>query len=319
MKNLKMKYTGIAAVCLLLLALLPTSCIKDDYAAKEKATVQVTFTTRAEANTTVAGSNLAENERMKTLRVIVAKGNDILYNVYYDTFDTDKETGALFKTITFSELTVSTEGEEFDFYAIANEKGIKSPSVVWDNLTSEILKTWGSGGPTVTEIDPTLIPQTAFKTIKVTPDDSDNVSMQLEFVVAKVKAQVTNNTGNPALVEYVVLAGAEASGISLFPVMEGTGAAKPYNDLTMDNFNVPAGGSSEKTFYVFPGTLSTLTGTWGTDQMTDIPEDVKNLYKRGTLLNVNIKLSSVEEQVTVDLDWKVADWFSETVGVPSFD
>ena len=56
MKNLRMKYTSMVAVCLSLLALLPASCIKDDYAAKGTATVTMTFTTRAISNSTTCGA-----------------------------------------------------------------------------------------------------------------------------------------------------------------------------------------------------------------------------------------------------------------------
>ena len=81
MKILFNRNNSIGIFCLLLLlAVGAVSCIKDEYAEnKEKATVQVTFTTRAVSDETVAGSDLADNERMKTLRVIVAKDGKILY------------------------------------------------------------------------------------------------------------------------------------------------------------------------------------------------------------------------------------------------
>ena len=89
MKILFNRNNSIGIFCLLLLlAVGAVSCIKDEYAEnKEKATVQVTFTTRAVSDETVAGSDLADNERMKTLRVIVAKDGKILYNEYYEEAD----------------------------------------------------------------------------------------------------------------------------------------------------------------------------------------------------------------------------------------
>ena len=36
-------------------------------------------------------------------------------------------------------------------------------------------------------------------------------------------------------------------------------------------------------------------------------------------LNINITLSSVAEQVTVDLEWAVADWDDDTIEVPPFN
>ena len=120
MKKLTKKYSVQLAGLLLLLTLLPVSCIKDDYAAKGTATVTMTFTTRAISNsTTRATGDLLDNEQMKTLRVIVARSSnsEILYNVKYSI-----EASETSKTITFSELTVNKAGEDFDFYAIANEE-----------------------------------------------------------------------------------------------------------------------------------------------------------------------------------------------------
>lgn len=74
MKNMRVKYGSLATLCLLLLALLPASCIQDEYAAKGTATVTMTFTTRAISNpTTRAVGDLLDNEQMRTLRVIVAR------------------------------------------------------------------------------------------------------------------------------------------------------------------------------------------------------------------------------------------------------
>ena len=114
-----MKYDSLATVCLLLLALLPASCIKDDYAAKGTATVTMTFTTRTISNpTTRAVGDLLDNEQMRTLRVIVARSSnsEILYNLKYEIQPQETQ-----KTITFSELTVNKNGENFDFYLPAQK------------------------------------------------------------------------------------------------------------------------------------------------------------------------------------------------------
>ena len=118
-----MKNLGIGVCLLLLSALLPVSCIKDDYPAGEKASVTMTFTTRVGSDTQVSGDDLATNERMKSLRVIVARSStkEVLYNVKYTTFN-KLENGQLYKKVTFSELTTKKDGEDFDFYAIANEE-----------------------------------------------------------------------------------------------------------------------------------------------------------------------------------------------------
>lgn len=322
MKILFNRNNSIGIFCLLLLlAVGAVSCIKDEYAEnKEKATVQVTFTTRAVSDETVAGSDLADNERMKTLRVIVAKDGKILYNEYYEEKDfAQYENGQRYKTVTFSELVTEDEADRtFVFYAIANEEGTGYND--WASISIETLE---SRKITQSFGSSSLIPQTAKKEITVKiPQEGGGIqkeTMQLEFVVAKINTQITNNTGNLVLVEDVILTGAKAAGISLFPVKNGTGAFTPYDDLMMDNFNVASGETESKTFYVFPGSLSTITGNWGNTQTTNIPDDIISQYNRGTLLNINIMLSSVAEQVTVDLEWAVADWYDDAIEVPPFN
>lgn len=322
MKILFNRNNSIGIFCLLLLlAVGAVSCIKDEYAEnKEKATVQVTFTTRAVSDGTIVGNELADNERMKTLRVIVAKGDKILYNEYYTGDDfAENGNGQRYKTVTFSELVTEDEAERtFVFYAIANEEGTGYND--WASISIETLE---SRKITQSFGSSSLIPQTAKKEITVKiPQEGGGIqkeTMQLEFVVAKINTQITNNTGNLVLVEDVILIGAKAAGISLFPVENGTGALTPYYDLTMDNFNVASGETESKTFYVFPGSLSMITGKWGNTQITKIPDEIISQYNRGTLLNINIMLSSVAEQVTVDLEWAVADWDDDTIEVPPFN
>ena len=108
----------LLAVAVVAVALLSVSCIKDnDPAVGGKASVTMTFTTRVSDN--VTAENLLDNEQMSTLRVIVARSgtDDIIYNVSYDIQPGEKQ-----KVIHFSELTVNKDGENFDFYAIANEE-----------------------------------------------------------------------------------------------------------------------------------------------------------------------------------------------------
>lgn len=322
MKILFNRNNSIGIFCLLLLlAVGAVSCIKDEYAeSKEKATVQVTFMTRAVSDGTIVGNELADNEQMKTLRVIVTKDGKILYNEYYTENDfAQYDNGQRYKTVTFSELVTKDEADRtFVFYAIANEAGTGYND--WADISISTLES-----RTISKSfnSSSLIPQTAKKeiTVKIAQegDGIQKETMQLEFVVAKINTQITNNTGNLVLVEDVILTGAKAAGISLFPVENGTGAFTPYDDLTMDNFNVASGETESKTFYVFPGSLSTITGNWGNTQITKISDDIISQYNRGTLLNINITLSSVAEQVTVDLEWAVADWDDDAIEVPPFN
>lgn len=75
----------LAAFMSLFLLSAVSSCSEDENPETGKATVKMTFTTRAGAQTGSV-SALEERERMQTLRVIMenAETHEILYNVFYD-------------------------------------------------------------------------------------------------------------------------------------------------------------------------------------------------------------------------------------------
>lgn len=330
-----MKYTGIAAVCLLL-ALLPASCIKDDYAVKEKATVQVTFTTRAEANTTVAGSNLAENERMKTLRVIVAKGDEILYNEFYDEDDFDEyENGQKYKTVTFSELvTEKEEDRNFDFYAIANENGTGYND--WGNITvsalnaREITQSFSSAS---------LIPQTAKRRITVNiPQEEGNIQqekIQLEFVVSKISLSFSNQTGKAQTLSDVKIVGAKPDKGFLFNDEDNETIYIPddvkYSDVEWAREVIIAGTEMEPTIfnyspvYLFPGQNPSLdsgyklTATLNNSDSRELEMPSITGLKRGQELKINIRLYKKAVDTHINLTWKVVDWQQSNNIVPPFN
>lgn len=105
-----------ALLSLLLMLFVPLGCADDEAAEMGRATVKMIFTTRASAQAD-GQTQLADRERMKTLRVIMqnAQTGKILYNVFYDKV-TDGQ-----KVITFQDVPVEENGTNFNFYAIANE------------------------------------------------------------------------------------------------------------------------------------------------------------------------------------------------------
>ena len=200
MKKLTKKYSVQLAGLLLLLTLLPVSCIKDDYAAKEKATVQVTFTTRAISGSSDTDAEALEMyEHMRTLRVIVARAsdNDILYNVKYDIAENETS-----KTITFSELTIEKGGELFDFYAIANESGVGYTSD-WATITVGQLENISLTEDALAKLNlgKTYIPQTAHAQINVGEATGD-VTIPLQFAVAKVRLTIENTSAEREICLY---------------------------------------------------------------------------------------------------------------------
>lgn len=337
MKKLTKKYSVQLAGLLLLLALLPVSCIKDDYAAKEKATVQVTFTTRALSDETIASNELADNERMKTLRVIVAKGSKILYNEYYTDSDfVENENGQRYKTITFSELvTEDEEDRTFDFYAIANEVGTRYND--WENVSVQTLENMEITQPFSSN---SLIPQTAKKTITVQiPQDGGGIQvekMQLEFVVAKVSLSFSNETGKAQTLSDVKIAGAKPDKGFLFNDEDNDGTIYiptdvNYLDIIWSRTTISTGTETDPKVYdyppvyLFPGQNPSLNNGYILTAMLN-ESDSRKLemssitgLDRGQELKINIRLYKEAVDTQIDLTWEVVDWQKSSNTVPSFD
>lgn len=312
----------LLAVAVVAVALLSVSCIKDnDPAVGGKASVTMTFTTRVSDN--VTARNLLENEQMRKLRVIVARSgtDDIIYNVSYDI-----QPGETQKVIHFSELTVSEEGEDFDFYAIANEDAfltggeLEGKSVDLVALKSCILKK-DFNNPALS-----LIPQAAFKTIPVGPNEKTSATMNLLFPLAKVVLNFDNQTGESVDLTNVAISGIANKGY-LFKDIDiyadsypqgtaGSGTVKFGNEGTLQ---VPVGevadaDASPYIRYLYPwtsGNAYKLTATWGSKTHEVVfkigDEELKKL-EAGQQLNVNVSLiaNSLKVALTVS-PWTVDD------------
>lgn len=321
MKKLTKKYSVQLAGLLLLLTLLPVSCIKDDYAPKGTATVTMTFTTRAISNPTANAGELEANEHMRTLRVIVARtSGEILYNLKYDI---DKNETS--KKITFSEMTVEKTGEAFDFYAIANEDGVEY-SGNWNNVTINDLKGMSLNDGFLTKANvskDTYIPQTAYKQITVTPQEIQTETMTLDFVVAKVRLTINNTSPGDQNVSDIDLSGVNMTSTPLFAA--GTLSDEKGGKLNLDNMSIAAGGSATVYAYFFENQNSegyTLTASWKKEQTLLLQtgsDDSKQTIKeipRGTELNINITLNATSEP---NFNIEVVPWSEVNVDVPPFE
>lgn len=323
MKILFNRNNSIGIFCLLLLlAVGAVSCIKDEYAEKEKATVQVTFTTRAVSDETVAGSDLADNERMKTLRVIVAKDGKILYNEYYTTEDdfAENDNGQRYKTVTFSELvTEDEEDRTFDFYAIANEEGIANwPTQITslDQLPKNITLSTTSD----------LIPQTAKQSITVDiPQEGNGIqkkTMQLEFVVAKVQLIVVNESETEQTLTNISLSNADVNNpqVPLFP-SEQSDLSVGDKDITMSNMTLQEYKTSAQTAYVYENKAPTTGGyvfnaTWKNNSQPPVDLSTVEALPRGKELRITIHL---KQNSTAQFDYEVLDWTNVRVDIPDFE
>lgn len=319
MKKLFRTYALLAAA-VVAVALLSVSCIKDsDLTAGEKASVTMTFTTRVSDN--VTAGNLLGNEQMQTLRVIVARSgtNDIIYNVSYQIQPDEKQ-----KTIRFSELTVKKEGENIDFYAIANEQAflsdgesLEGKNVDLGALRAHIL-TEDFNNPALS-----LIPQAAFETIKVGPNEHKEARMKLLFPLVKVVLNFDNQTGESVGLTNVQIDGTAGQGYLFKDVhpeypqaTAGMGTVKFGRDgaLTVPVGEVADADASPYIRYLYPwtsGNAYKLTATWGSKTHEVVfkigDEELKKL-EAGQQLNVNVSLiaNSLKVALTVS-PWTVDD------------
>lgn len=325
MKKLTKKYSVQLAGLLLLLALLPVSCIKDDYAPKGTATVTMTFTTRAISNsTTRATGDLLDNEQMKTLRVIVARNttNEILYNVKYaiDASETSK-------TITFSELTVNKDGEDFDFYAIANEEAFVATETELEgkgvDLTALKMRVLTKSFNRPTPLS--QIPQAGFKTIHVEASENQKASMQLQFPVGKIQLIFNNETGNEVTLTNVGLMGVAPNRGYLFKDND-LNVGLPSSTTQVGNLlfgnegtlTIPVSPSTDVSpfvRYIYPGQKNAgdykLTANWNGKphevvlKLKDAAEAISSIGY-GEQYNINITLLANSLRVTLNvLPWTV--------------
>lgn len=318
MNNMK-KHRYLAAACLLLLSLLAVSCISDDYPVRDKATVKMTFTTRAISNPATTAGGLEANEHMSTLRVIVARQNgEILYNLKYDIAENETS-----KTITFSEMTVNAEGEIFDFYAIANEEGVEYDG--WENVTVADLKGMNlqSGFLTYANASKdTYIPQTAYKQIRVAPQSGGGIqseTMKLDFAVAKVRLTINNTSSAVQTVSNINLSGLNMESTPLFAETDLSNVVN--GELKLGTMTVPANESATVYAYFFENTGGdyALTANWnGNPHTLDIKAADITEISRGTELNINIKLNATIPS-SPEFYIEVVPWTEVEVDVPPFE
>lgn len=318
----KLSTYSIRVCILLLLALLPLSCIKDDSVSKETATVTMTFSTRAINSSVSSADDLEVNEHMRTLRVIVARQNgEILYNVKYDIAE-----GETSKSIKFSEMTVNAKGETFDFYAIANENGVGYAEKNWDNVTIAELKSMNLQGGFLTNANDasknTMIPQTSYRQIKVMPQSGGGIQtekMTLGFAVAKVRLTIHNTSAGDQYVNDIKLSGLNMASTPLFAGKSLS--TEKQDELPLGSMTVPAGKSATVYAYFFENMESNyiLSAFWNETKTLDITRAVTpniTQISRGTALNINITLNATTEP---KFNIEVVPWETVEVDVPPFN
>lgn len=280
----------------------------------------MTFTTRTISNPTTTAGGLEANEHMSTLRVIVARQNgEILYNLKYDIAENETS-----KTITFSEMTVNADGETFDFYAIANEEGV-GYSGSWENVTVADLKGMNLQSRFLTNANAsknTMIPQTAYKQIRVAPQSGGGIqseTMKLDFAVAKVRLTINNTSSAVQTVSNINLSGLNMESTPLFAGTDLSNVAD--GKLELGTMTVPANESATVYAYFFENTGGdyALTADWNNKQQKlDIKDAGITEISRGTELNINIKLNATIPS-SPEFYIEVIPWTEVEVDVPPFE
>lgn len=285
MKNKLLKYTGAA---LLLLACSLTSCIKEDYAAADKASVQLTFTTRANGDN--ADPNAVEaGEGMKHLRVIVADkaSGEVRFN-HTHKFDNNETS----HQVTFNDLYAD---RTYQFYAIANEASFGGDfsnvenQADLDELYATVLTK--NANELITE----GLPAAAMEEMEVKAEANQKLDITMYRAVGKVKLTFKNTTGEQVTLTDVKIPGMAYSAAYLFnqgKLPEGVSAATA-SDVTFETESgngavvIPVGTEANPTEvtivrYVYPSpdgqSTYKLQANWGVGN----PKEASLVTKDGT-------------------------------------
>lgn len=296
----------LAAFMSLFLLSAVSSCSEDENPETGKATVKMTFTTRAGAQTGSV-SALEERERMQTLRVIMenAETHEILYNVFYDNLQNGT------KTVTFQDVPVKEGGTDFNFYAIANESSflLESEPLAGKDIDLDALYnrdiTIDFNGNALP------LPQAKKNQKKILPKPGiQEHSVPLEFPVAKIGVIFTNEIETEQTVEDIRIPNLKVNTGKLFPQDFNSEDSAPDAEANAGNISfspssltVPAGTfggdpgkASVTSLYVYPakGSSYTLTANWpdNNEKTVDLNQSGKlaDGIRRGMQLNIGITL-----------------------------
>lgn len=327
MKNKLLKHTG---AMLLLLACCLTSCIKEEgFTPTDKASVTLTFTTRAPGDDADPNAVL-EGEGMKNLRVIVVdQGSDeIRFNRTFPVPD-----NATSHTVRFGDLYAD---RTYDFYAIANEASFDGDFSTYaegtkldneDALLNYPIRV-ADANALIDADAGTYLPAAGKAELPVKAEADQKLDITMQRAVAKAKVTFVNETGAEQTITDVKLVKVGASSTTLFPV-SGEMNYMPNDagtvDLELGDVTVPAAQNSEattKTGYFYESTAPdggyTLQATWnGNTKVFSFANDmvgassVRDYILRNKFLNITITLKANDWK----LDYEVLDWDDHEVNI----
>ena len=318
------------------------SCQEED-TLSETTEVMMTFTTRAFVDAVQSGddpNNTFEQEKMKDLRVIMVRANgDIVGN--------KKVTGITKNSVTFKFNTqVIPSGEDFTFFAIANENSIiptnegdlawlkrgdegdldlsarALPNFTDDELTAIKNLTVGNNAAySVTESNP--IPQTNQWTVKVKPYESRDLgTKRLDFVGSKIAVVFENNTGEAQSLSDICIEGItpNTKGYLFKDDFVDSKLQENATDVTTIHFGginlAAAATDSVAPYYTYPvNNISgaVLKATWG-DETKDLNLDGINSIGRNQYLRIKIILNPAGDMT---MTYQIAEWEDKRTDIGS--
>ncbi len=285
----------------------------------ETTEVIMTFTTRALLTQNDANAEI-NAEQLRTLHVIMRKSDGTIYHASRQDIQENQV------TVTFEDVPVSA-GEEFEFFAIANQEGIMWNGTAYDvsNPTAEMLSNFPDltiGNGSVYALTNYLIPQTKYWKEKIYPLETIKIGKQLDFAVGKISVQFVNETNSYQSLNTVKITGVKPNGYGyLFAPIEGGNRVEDYypqdvnTEIGFENVNIQAGASSSiQHYYTYPIDAANITNPqftaqWNGTHTLNLSE-LKEL-KRGQHLKIVVTLSGVGIQVA----YNIVDWVENTTTI----
>lgn len=307
MKNKLLKHTG---AMLLLLACCLTSCIKEEgFTPTDKASVTMTFTTRAPGDDADPNAVL-KGEGMKNLRVIVVDqaSKEIRFNRTFPVPD-----NATSHTVRFGDLYA---GRTYDFYAIANEasfSGDFSTYAEGEDLADENdllnYQITANANTLIAE----GIPAAGKEDLTVSGNENQSLTITMQRAVAKAKVTFVNETGAEQTITGVKLVNVGASSTTLFPRTTTLPAASENLELGTVSVTAADGsvGSALGYFYesVAPADGYALEATWNGNMKRFALADMEG----GTAISSQIIRN---QMLNITITLKVNDWKLEANVLP---
>lgn len=300
------------------------SCQEDEIP-HDTTEVMMTFTTRAVV-TQNNESDAINIEKMNDIHVIVARQDGTVVYNGNPAVDTNNGTASVsFQT------PVKTGGEDFKFFAIANESSLVNPPQNYTDIDGLISHVVGDGNAIAID---KYIPQAKYwiHPVKQLLGETQYIRKTLDYLASKISVQFINNTNKAQSLSNIYITGITPNGKGrLFNHPTGKYDAEGEeiyeevyvdSDVTLDNnkitfgdvTNLSVGASSViQHYYTYPVNAEnivspTLHATWEGVGDKTLPIKINDAFitelKRNDHLKIIVTLTGQE----LTVNYTIADW-----------